>query len=129
MIMSCCQLHHSFTQVSAKNIMVLLCQLHTCIVLHNYPSSTLPLGHREWMEWIGKEHFCFFQTAETGKRTPHSSVKGSGANHYPGAPAQVTSNAGVFFENIVFHLEAVNMVNTNNDVLSKKVINNKVAFM
>ena len=29
----------------------------------------------------GKKHFCFFQTAETGKRTPNSSVKGSGAKH------------------------------------------------
>ena len=32
--------------------------------------STLPLGH------------------ETGNRTPNSSVKGSGANHYPRAPAR-----------------------------------------
>ena len=31
---------------------------------------------------------CFFQTAETGNRTPSSGVKGSGANHYPRAPAQ-----------------------------------------
>ena len=31
--------------------------------------------------------FCFFQTAETGNRTPSSGVKGSGANHYPRAPA------------------------------------------
>ena len=31
---------------------------------------------------------CFFQTAETGNRTPDSGVKGSGANHYPRAPAQ-----------------------------------------
>ena len=30
---------------------------------------------------------CFFQTAETGNRTPNSGVKGSGANHYPRAPA------------------------------------------
>ena len=36
-------------------------------------------------EWVGKKYFCFFQTAETGKRTPNSSVKG-GANHYPRAP-------------------------------------------
>ena len=39
-------------------------------------------------EWMGKKHFCFFQTAETGKRTPNSRVKGSGAIHYPRAPAQ-----------------------------------------
>ena len=34
-----------------------------------------------------KKHFCFFQTAETGNRTLNSGVKGSGANHYPRAPA------------------------------------------
>ena len=38
---------------------------------------------------MGKKHFCFFQTAETGNRTPDSGVKGSGANHYPRAPAQL----------------------------------------
>ena len=37
--------------------------------------------------WMGKKHFCFFETAETGNRTPNSGVKGSGANHYPRAPA------------------------------------------
>ena len=36
---------------------------------------------------MGKKQFCFFQTAETGNRTPVSGVKGSGANHYPRAPA------------------------------------------
>ena len=55
--------------------------------------STLPLGHggspHYWVLWVdGKKHFCFFQTAQTGERTPSSSVKGSGANHYPRAPAQ-----------------------------------------
>ena len=35
----------------------------------------------------GRNIFCFFQTAETGNRTPSSGVKGSGANHYPRAPA------------------------------------------
>ena len=40
--------------------------------------------------WMGKKLFNFFQTAETGNRTPNSGVKGSGANHYPRAPAQVT---------------------------------------
>ena len=35
----------------------------------------------------GRNIFWFLQTAETGKRTPNSSVKGSGANHYPRAPA------------------------------------------
>ena len=33
----------------------------------------------------GRNIFCFFQTAETGNRTPNSGVKGSGANHYPRA--------------------------------------------
>ena len=62
--------------------------------------STLPLGHggrylsvteaphnTNFHTWMGKKHFCFFQTAETGNRTPDSGVKGSGANHYPRAPA------------------------------------------
>ena len=35
----------------------------------------------------GRNIFCFFQTAVTGNRTPDSGVKGSGANHYPRAPA------------------------------------------
>ena len=35
----------------------------------------------------GRNIFCFFQTAETGNRTPNSGVKGSDANHYPRAPA------------------------------------------
>ena len=37
--------------------------------------------------WMGKKHFCFFQTAGTGNRTPNSGVKGSGTNHYTRAPA------------------------------------------
>ena len=53
---------------------------------------TLPVGQGgsnniEFYEWMGKKHFCFFQTAETGKRAPNASVKGSGANHYHRAPA------------------------------------------
>ena len=40
---------------------------------------------------MGKKQFCFFQTAETGNRTPDSGVKDSGANHYPRAPAQRTN--------------------------------------
>ena len=43
--------------------------------------------------WVGKKHFCFFQTAETGNRTPNSGVKGSGANHYPRAPALSVTEA------------------------------------
>ena len=59
--------------------------------------STLPLGHRgppqyntDFHTWMGKKHLRFFQTAETGNRTPNTGVKGSGANHYPRAPAQYT---------------------------------------
>ena len=40
----------------------------------------------------GRNIFCFFETAETGNRTPNSGVKGSGANHYPRAPAHCTYN-------------------------------------
>ena len=55
--------------------------------------STLPLGHggspQYWLSHVDGEEtfFCFFQAAETGNRTPNSGVKGSGANHYPRAPA------------------------------------------
>ena len=35
----------------------------------------------------GRNIFCFFETAETGNRTPNSGVKSGGANHYPRAPA------------------------------------------
>ena len=35
----------------------------------------------------GRNICCYFQTAETGNRTPNSGVKGSGANHYPRTPA------------------------------------------
>ena len=48
-------------------------------------SRRLPIHFHTWM---GKKQFCFFQTAETGNRTPDSGVKGSGANHYPRAPAR-----------------------------------------
>ena len=53
--------------------------------------STLPLTedphNTEFYTGMGKKHFCFFQTAVIGKRTPNPIVKGSGANHHPGAPA------------------------------------------
>ena len=52
-----------------------------------YLSVTEVPHNTEFYEWMGKEHFCFFRTAETWKRTPHSSVKGSCANHYPRVPA------------------------------------------
>ena len=40
--------------------------------------------------FVSFKQFCFFQTAETGNRTPDSGVKGSGANHYPRAPARLS---------------------------------------
>ena len=50
----------------------------------------------------GRNNFCFFQTAETGNRTPNSGVKGSGANHYPRAPARPLRKINTLFclENI-----------------------------
>ena len=52
-----------------------------------YLSDTEAPHNTEFNTWMGKKHFCLFQTAETGNQTPNSSVKGSGANHYPRAPA------------------------------------------
>ena len=37
---------------------------------------------------------------ETGNRTPHSGVKGSGANHYPRAPVPVVYEAAVKTEHV-----------------------------
>ena len=50
----------------------------------------------------GRNNFCFFQTAETGNRAPDSGVKGSGANHYPRAPAQSLIRATL--QNIIDNL-------------------------
>ena len=52
-----------------------------------YFSVTEASHNTDFHTWMGKKHFCFFQTAETGNRTPNSGVKGSSANHYPRAPA------------------------------------------
>ena len=52
-----------------------------------YLSVTEAPHNTNFHTWMGKKHICFFQTAETGNRTPNSGVKGSGANHYPRAPA------------------------------------------
>ena len=51
-----------------------------------YLSVTEAPHNTDFHTWMGKKHFRFFQTAETGNRTPNSGVKGSGANHYPRAP-------------------------------------------
>ena len=76
--------------------------------------STLPLGHggspQYWLSHVdGEETFCFFQTAETGNRTPNSGVKGSGANHYPRAPAQtIVEIIGWILLNVAFlHIVAI----------------------
>ena len=52
-----------------------------------YLSVTEASHNTDFHTWMGKKHFCFFQTAETWNRTPNSGVKSSGANHYPRAPA------------------------------------------
>ena len=54
-----------------------------------YLSVTEALHNTDFHTWMGKKQFCFFQTAETGNRTPNSGVKGSCANHYPRAPALI----------------------------------------
>ena len=53
-----------------------------------YLSVTEAPHNTNFHTWMGKKHFCFFQTADTGNRTPNSGVKGSGANHYPRAPVR-----------------------------------------
>ena len=61
---------------------------------------------------MGKKQFCFFQTAETGNRTPDSGVKGSGANHYPRAPAHSRmedSLIGVLLLRVVENTETVGL--------------------
>ena len=57
-----------------------------------YFSVTEAPHNTNFHTWMGKKQFCFFQTAETGNRTPDSGVKGSGANHYPRAPAPQANN-------------------------------------
>ena len=60
-----------------------------------YLSVTEAPHNTDFHTWMGKKHFCFFQTAETGNRTPNSGVKGSGANHYPRAPALIRCKARI----------------------------------
>ena len=52
-----------------------------------YLSVTEAPHNTDFHTWMGKKHFCFFQTAETGNRTANSGAERSGANHYPRAPA------------------------------------------
>ena len=66
-----------------------------CLSVTEAPHNT------EFHEWMGKKHSCFFRTAENGKRTPNSSVKGSGANHYPRAPRRRLNQPNpLLFDNI-----------------------------
>ena len=53
-----------------------------------YLSVTEAPHNTDFHTRMGKKHFCFFETAETGNQTPNSGVKGSGVNHYTRAPAQ-----------------------------------------
>ena len=60
-----------------------------------YLSVTEAPRNTDFHTWMGKKHFCFFQTAESGNRTPNSGVKGSGANHYPRAPAPLVCGSTI----------------------------------
>ena len=62
-------------------------------------SRRLPTILSHFHTWMGKKQFCFFQTAETGNRTLDSGVKGSGANHYPRAPALHSLNMNLSYFN------------------------------
>ena len=78
-----------------------------------YLSVTEAPHNTDFHTWMGKKHFCFFQTAETGNRTPNSGVKGSGANHYPRAPAQLAARAKARLR----FTAKVNYINPNNKLL------------
>ena len=64
--------------------------------------------------WMGKKQFCFFQTAETGNRTPVSGVKGSGANHYPRAPARLCTTRCIYNYKNVNWSDIEMKINTSN---------------
>ena len=74
-----------------------------------YLSVTEAPHNTDFHTWMGKKHFCFFQTAETGNRTPSFGVKGSGANLYPRAPVLVEEgnfriNAKLVTEELKFYI-------------------------
>ena len=73
-----------------------------------YLSVTEAPHNTNFHTWMGKKQFCFFQTAETGNRTPDSGVKGSGANHYPRAPAQFDLVGEITWK--VFHVSSLNLL-------------------
>ena len=51
----------------------------------------------EFHTWMGKKHFLFLSNRRDREPNPNFSVKGSGANHYPGAPAQFCLKAQKLF--------------------------------
>ena len=51
-----------------------------------YFPVTEVLHNTEFYEWMVKKYFCFFQIAETGKRTPNSSVNAAMVTTTPGPP-------------------------------------------
>ena len=65
-----------------------------------YLSVTEAPHNTNFHTWMGKKQFCYFQTAETGNRTPDSGVKGSGANHYPRTPAHFYARECKLLHNI-----------------------------
>ena len=73
----------------------------------SYLSATEAPHNTEFYEWIGKKHFSFFQTTETGKRTSNSSVKRSGANHYPRAPWLVVTGTVTVYSGVMKSQKAV----------------------
>ena len=77
-----------------------------------YLSVTEAPHNTDFHTWMGKKHFCFFQTAETGNRTPNSGVKGSGANHYPRAPAH--HNIATFWIKIYANLANLMLISPSN---------------
>ena len=87
-----------------------------------YLSVTEAPHNTNFHTWMGKKQFCFFQTAETGNRTPDSGVKGSGANHYPGAPAlQQEKNTGFVWRVTIIALALIQR-DTNVHQMQEKVV-------
>ena len=79
-----------------------------------------------WLSHVDEEEtfFVFFQTAETGNRTPDSGVKGSGANHYPRAPALQIKSSATAYMDLWDHIHFIKFVSIwlfhQNDCVSKK---------
>ena len=89
-----------------------------------YLSVTEAPHNTNFHTWMGKKQFCFFQTAETGNRTPDSGVKGSGANHYPRAPAhQQLVGLDISLDNNL--KQVVNIPTPGDNILDLMFTNNK----